>query len=665
MNGKMSWEKAYKSLLTHYQLSATSIPSEMKLEEVSQTLLGSDYTVSRMRSGPSSFGVDVDAALLVTADKEWIPIVLYEGVAYRLDEQGQHAQALRKGELDAVIDGLIFYRKSQVRNQLISFYRRNHKKVLQIMACGLLVNVFALSLPLFSSFVYDRVLGNNIHETLWALAVGLLLIGIIDFSLRVLRAHIAEKFSLTAETDIDREVFKSLLASKTQTLPPIGKFLDRYKRLLSSRDLLSSTYLLSLVDVPFLLLFALTVFAVGGAIVLVPLLFGFLMLLGNAIAQVPAHDYDMTSRDADEQKFRLLTDVLSAHEVVVGSGLRRDMFDRWRNACAKLSSHQGLSRYWKSIGLALANETAFLSYVFVIVAGAYLVDARELTAGGLLAISMLSSRMLSGFSSIVTLVTRYRDFRISMQEMDAILPNREQDGVAVQERKLTGRVSFDRVTCRLSENAPPVLKEIDLRINPGEIVGIAGVPGCGKTTLMRLIAGVSQPESGTVLIDHYPATSLPIQDIAANIGYKPQELCLVDGTVEYNVCAGQKNISPERREQALILSGLGWVFQQGGIDWLTEVGPRGSFLSGGQRQLVALARAMMDAKPVLLLDEPTNGLDTHLEAHLAKQIAQLRGTSTIFLSSHSRQMLSICDRIIVIGEGRILANGPREKILAA
>lgn len=658
-------KEAVEALLRYYKINPSSVCDGETQEDIERSLLGTGLAVRALRKAGTALGVGVDSALLCTEEGHWLAVIREEGQAFLLGADGRPQRVLTEADLQPVRRGWVLQKHVFSKKAIYAFYRNNHKAVLQLLTCGFIINVFALSLPLFSSFVYDKVLGNGIKETLWALAIGLLLIAIIDFSVKSVRAHIAERFAIRSETDIDRGVFEGLLNANAQTLPTVGRFLDRYKRLLSNRDFLSSTYLLSLVDLPFLLLFLLCIAYAAGPLVFVPLVYGGLMLLGSVGTMVPSFDYERKSRHADEQRFRILTDLLSSHEVVVTSFMRYEFAAKWRESCANVSSHLSLSRYWKTMGLTFSSSLAFLSYVTVIIGGVYMVDALTLTSGGLLAASMLSSRAMSSFSSIIMLVTRYKDFRSALTEMDKILPKSDTNQRTQVTTQLKGQISFDHVTCCLGESKSPVLSSINLRIDHGEMVGIAGVPGAGKTTLLRLIAGIVQPESGSVLIDHYPVAQLSPDVIAQTIGYKPQDFCLVEGTIEDNIRAGGQPLTTQQRDYILKASGLGWVFQQGGLNWSTQVGSRGTYLSGGQRQLVSLARALMYNRPVLLLDEPTNGLDVQLEKHLAKQLAACKGHATIIVSTHSRQLLSVCDRIIAVGESRILADGPREKILVA
>jgi len=546
---------------------------------------------------------------------------------------------------------------------LFAFLRRHKGPLVEILVCGFLINLFALSLPIFSSFVYDKILGNGITETLWALAGALALLMVVEFSVRNLRVFAAERFSITSGEEIDSDVFAKLLSSEAKSLPSVGGFLDKYKQTLAYRDFLSSSYLISLVDIPFLAFFLLAIIYAAGPLVLVPLVCGGILIASSSLTAMPVLDYERIARRAGEGRFRLLTDVLSAYEAVIGGAWKNDLSARWRGSCSAASLAESRARFWRSFGNSIASSMSFLAYVGVIVGGVYMVEDRALTSGGLLAATMLSSRTMASFSSVVSIFLRYREFKTSLKELGGILPAAEREAKAPVRGRLQGGLFLDQISCRLGKEQNTIFSALSLKIQPGEIVGIAGAPGAGKTTLLRMIAGVLKPDEGTVLIDHFPVRDLAPEDLSLNIGYKPQELCLMEGTIEENIRAGRAPLSVADREGVLNLSGLGWAFEQGGLDWTTEIGSRGGNLSGGQRQLVALARAFYGSPPLLLLDEPTNGLDTELGARLAKVLLHIKGKATVLISSHSRTMLSVCDRLIVVGQGKLLADGPRDKVL--
>jgi ATP-binding cassette subfamily B protein/ATP-binding cassette subfamily C protein LapB len=545
------------------------------------------------------------------------------------------------------------------------FLHMHKGRFFEIFLCGLLVNLFGLALPLFSSFVYDKILGNNIMETLWALVMGLGLIVIIEFCVKCLRTMVAERFAISSEADIDHSVFQNLLDTKTNELPPIGSLIEKYKQILNCRDLLSSSYLLSLVDLPFLLIFLAAITAVSGPLVLVAVVCGTIMVTTSFITSLSVLEYDKQARKAGEQRFGLLTDLLTARDAVIGSSLRDSLLQRWRQSSLASTQASSMARYWRAMGGTISSSVSYISYIAVLVGGAYMVQDQTLTAGGLLAASLLTSRTIANFGSVMNLIVRFREFQNALKELNQIFPAQPAQKPLAAYGQLQGGIKLEKVECRLKAGARPVLSGVSLNIQPGEMIGIAGAPGGGKTTLLRLIAGTLKPNEGVVMIDNIPLNKISPEDISINMGVKPQDFCLFDGTIEDNILAGRAPLSAEMRQNILQASGLFRSFQEGGLNWATDVGPRGSNLSGGQRQLVSIARAMLYDPPVLLLDEPTNGLDAALEAHLVQQLLQRKGRCTMLISTHSRQLLSACDRIVVVGQARILADGPREKILAS
>lgn len=549
--------------------------------------------------------------------------------------------------------------------EFLPFLRRHKARLLEILAGGLVVNLLALLFPLFSSFVYDKVLGNGVTETLWALAIGLCLVIALDFTVRATRALLTERFAVTAEADIDHALFRSLLAGDVGRQPSVGLVLDKYKQILGSRDFLSSAYMMSALDLPFLVLFLVAVAVVAGPLVLVPVVVGAATIGLHLLFVIPVHDYERQARRAGEQRFALLADTLTAREAIVGGRLRDELARQWRKASTRAGAASGRARYWHALAAALSLGASNLSYVCTIVGGALMVENRALTAGGLLAATMLSGRAMAALGSVVLLLTRYREFRQAMTEMDALLPPPPEAAEAPLRGAQPGRIRMMAVGCRLRPEAPPTLSGVTLSVEPGEMVGIAGHPGAGKTTALRIMAGILAPAEGQVLVGSLPVAALAPADVSATIGYKPQEPCLFEGSVEDNVRAGNPGATPQEMEDALAASGLALALSRGELTLATRIGPRGTNLSGGQRQMVALARALLGAPPILLLDEPNTGLDAQLEQALAGHLARLRPNRAIVVSTHSRTLLAACTRIVVMDGGKIITDGPRERVLGS
>lgn len=602
-------------------------------------------------------------SLLELETGNWIGVLGSHDNAVILSKKGEDIKPFSLVDMQDVTHAWVLTERVIDMRSVMPFLLRYKSYFIDLFIAAIIVNVFALVLPLFSSFVYDKILGNGIMETMWALVIGLGIVVGIEFCVRVVRINIAERFSVGSEVEIDHATFRNLLDMKSNKIPSIGGLLEKYKQILSYRDFLSSSYILALADLPFLLLFLLAIMVVSGPLVYISIVCGLLMIISNFILTPPVLDYDRQTRVASEQRLGLMTGLLTSREAIIGSALRDRLTERWRQASVTAVQTASKSRYWRGMANTVNTSISYISFIGVLVGGVYMVEEHTLTSGALLAASMLTSRTMGTFASVITLMLRYREFRIALYELNQIVPSVPNTTSSKIHGRLQGAIRFDHVSCSLRQGDKPVLSNINLNINPGEIIGIAGAPGAGKTTLLRLIAGVLEPDEGRILIDNIPLSHLSPQDISLNMGFKPQESCLLDGTVEENVRAGRPQLTAEVRRDVLNTSGLFRVFDDGALHWATEIGARGSNLSGGQRQLVALARALLTHPPLILLDEPTNGLDAPLEGHLASQLMQMRGKSTILVSTHSRNILSICDRIIVVGQSKILADGPREKIL--
>lgn len=649
-----SFSRALDGLLNALGRSAQTVaetPSQIDDSLVGQGLV---HRVLRLDGGPLPVG-DMVGLLLQIGDQSWLALIPSDAGWVGLDGAEPPAEhAGRAIALQPRVESL---------REILPFLRRHKGRLLEIMAGGLIVNLLALLFPLFSSFVYDKVLGNGITETLWALALGLGLAIILDFAVRAVRALLMERFAVASEADIDHALFQSLLSGSVTRLPSVGLVLDKYKQILASRDFLSTAYMLSALDIPFLLLFLLVITMIAGPLVLVPLVIGVLVIGAHMLFAIPVHDYEGQARRAGEQRFALLADTLTAREAIVGARMRDELARRWRRASVRAGEASGRARYWHGLAQSLSLSAGSLAYVAVLVAGAHMIESRTLTSGGLLAATMLTSRAMATLTSVVLLLTRYREFRQSLAELDRLLPPPPPAEPPRRHGPSRGHLHLVGVGCRLRADGPAALSEVSLKAAPGEIIGLAGHPGAGKTTLLRVLAGIISPDQGGALLDNRPIDRMDGDDVSASIGYKPQDPCLFEGSVEDNLRAGNLRAGDRQMATALTVSGLALAMERGELNLSTPVGPRGSNLSGGQKQMVALARALLGEPPVLLLDEPNTGLDAPLEKRLAEHLAALRPGRLIVLSSHSRTMLSVCTRIVIIDGGRIITDGARDKVM--
>ncbi|WP_337997883.1 peptidase domain-containing ABC transporter [Oleispirillum naphthae] len=661
MEASRPWGAALAALLA--ALGADAADAGKGPKDLDAALRGQGLSGTLMRLNGAGIPEAAGGGVLVEmADGGWVPLIDAGDGGFRTPE----------GEAVADLAGwAVSGRAALIRAagagvaRPLGFLRRYKGRAAEIMFGGLMINLFSLCFPLFGAFVYDKVLNNGITETLWALAIGLLLLIGLDYSIRGVRAHLVERFAAAAEADIDRSVFDKVLSGTLTALPSVGRVLDQYKQILGSRDFLSASAMLAAVDVPFLVLFLITVAWIGGFLVLVPLVLGSVLIGVHALAAVPTLEAEAEARRAGEARFTLLADALTSREAVVGGRFADALRLSWRRASLRAGAASGRSRFWHALAYAASADFSNLSYVSVIVTGAYMIEARELTTGRLLACSILTSRAIASLASVVTLIIRYRELARALSDLDATLPSPPPAAAAKPRGRLAGEVRLSGVSCRLRAGGPPALDGVDLLVRPGEFLGIAGRPGAGKTTLLRLVAGALRPDAGEALLDNVPVAALAPHDLSLNVGYKPQDLCLFEASLEDNLRLGQGEVTRAALDSAIRRAGLMPAIARGEINLTTSLGPRGSALSGGQRQMVALARAFVGEPSVLLLDEPTTGLDAPAEQHLAEVLKARPPGTTLLVSTHSRALLSICDRILVLDGGRVAALGPRDKVLVS
>lgn len=536
----------------------------------------------------------------------------------------------------------------------------------EILLAGIAINFIALLSPVFSMLVYDRIVGNRISETLWALALGMGLAALLDFSLRAIRAWYIEHIASNSDVMLDRALLRRLLHHDAAVLPPVGAVLNKYKELAAARDFITSGYLLSVADLPFYLLFMLTLWIIGGAVSLVPLVTGILMVASHVVCSIPARDYGSQSRKAAGVKVALLAEILSEGELLKTSLLRVPVARRWQGESEAAAAAGARGRFWTALGAASGNFWMIATTVGTLVAGVYQIEARALTTGGLIACTMLASRSMMSLASVTVLFTRFREMRRSGKELDELLGDGGETPAAAQSvapRPLEGRITVRRLGYRFKTDGPLALDGLTFNIEPGERVGLLGRPGSGKTTLMRCMAGVVRPSIGEVLVDGVAVRQHDAYSRARWLAYKPQEPILFEGTLEENILAGAEFAERGALACALEVAGLQEYIRRGELNLGMAIEPRGVNLSGGQRQAVALARSLVASPSILLLDEPTAGLDVAGEKAIAARLREFSQGRTLVVATHSHIMLAMLDRLIVVEGGKIVADGPRERVL--
>ncbi|NUU00786.1 peptidase domain-containing ABC transporter [Herbaspirillum robiniae] len=542
----------------------------------------------------------------------------------------------------------------------LSLLRAYGARFVEIIVAGILVNLLGLLMPLYSRLVYDKVIGNHIPETLWALTLGMLLFIALELVLRLIRVYYTEQLAGKLDVEFDEVSARRLLSAKVNA--PVGVVLARYRDLSSARDLLSSNYMLLLVDLPFLLLYLVVLGFVGGHLVWVLLVGGALLVGAQLLFKVPGNDYANAAMKAGTGKIDKLASIVFGMETLKTTLLQERLMRSFLADAASNAVAMAKSRFWMNAGYAVSSVGYTAISVATLVVGVYLVEDNALTVGALIAGSLLISRATTVLSSLAAFLGRIEMFRRARAEFDHLFGEEEQTGGAdVVRQEMRGLIQVGNLMLYLDKKETPTLKHVSLTIQPGEKVGIVGRSGSGKSTLLRALAGLHKPEEGHVLVDGVAVTAYAAEARMRNIGFKPQEPFIFDGTVAANIFIGER-VPGQVYEAALGVSALDDLIARGELRLDQALKAPGN-LSGGQRQMVALARVVASVPRILLLDEPTTGIDQQTEARIIERMVAFANGRTLVVATHSPALLRHMDRIVVIDGGRIVADGPRAQIL--
>ena len=532
----------------------------------------------------------------------------------------------------------------------------------EVGGASLLINVGQLLLPVFAMLVYDKVVSNGVFETLWALTIGMIIYLATDIALRIVRNQSIEGIGCNLARQSDEALWAKLTSQIDSPPGGFARFLSHYRDLSLSRDFVSSNYLLALADTPFVALYLLAIAFVAWPLAIVSmLLIALYSVLGLAI-QRRATTLGQEAEAQGTRKLAFMGEMLTSLDIVrtvPGAGA---FVRRWRDLSDEAAHVDGQRRMATSHLTTLSTAIQTCSTVTMLVAGAYLIEARLLTVGGLIAANLLTGRALASVGSLLTVLGKWKDFQRAATRMESSMTH-------IEEHECTPRPAIRGDIRILSlakhyEGRAPALDSVSLSVSPGERVALLGRPGAGKTTLLRCLAGLCQPSQGQILIDALSLGDISRTDRKRWLAWKPQEPALFAGTLEDNLRVAGAEIGSERFNLAIWASCLDVEFSNGCMNLGMQLDERGSNLSGGQRQKVALARAFAQPSRILLLDEPTLGLDPDSERLLAERLPQLLGKDDILImTTHSSIMLKVTQRVIALNEGKIIADGPTEKLV--
>ncbi len=539
-----------------------------------------------------------------------------------------------------------------------------------VLLASLLVNLLALALPLFSMNIYDRVIPNRAQSTLWVLATGVLIAFAFDYALRRARTTVLDEIGRDLDLRLSQKIYAKILAAPLSVRKGVtGNLVAKVSEFAIVRDFFASTTIVLIVDMAFFVLFLLVIAYIAGWLVMLPLVAAACMLaLGLRLQRKVIGAAIEAQTDYGLQQ-TLLVESISGMETLKSLAGEGTMLGRWRLLSELTAASQQRLRDISSTAVSMAATFQQACNVGLIVGGYYLFDAGKITMGAIIAIVMLSSRSLAPAAQFAFLLTRGQQARQVLDSLQKIWEDadeRKMGSASLTPEVRSANIKLEALDFAYPEAPVPSLSGIDLTIAPGDRIAVIGRVASGKSTLGRVLCGLYQPTGGAMLIDGIDSRQFRPGDVRAAFRYVGQDATLFSGTIKDNLALGAGLVDDEALIEAMRQVGADQFLSQdaGGFD--RAVGEAGGRLSGGQRAFLSLARALVSPAKLLFLDEPTGAMDGQTEKLFVDRLSQsLTAGQTLVISTHRPALFAVCNRLVVLDKGRIVADGPRDEVLAS
>ncbi len=546
--------------------------------------------------------------------------------------------------------------------------KRSKKIYMDVIAASIIINIFVLASPLFTMNVYDRVVPNNATDTLWVLALGVGVVYFIDLFLKFTRSYFLEIAGKKSDIIMSSLIYEQVLDMKMAHRPKsVGSFASNLRDFDSIKNFFTSSTMAALVDLPFVVIFLLTIHFIAGFLVIVPIFVMLVILTYTLAVREPLQKSIESTYQAAATRNGILIESLSSMETIKTMGAAGSSQWHWEEATGEIANRSIKS---KILSTSISTVTSFLAQlntIIVILVGVYMIKEMELTMGGLIATMILSGRVIAPMGQVASLISSYEQTKTAYKALDDImkLPVERPDGKQFIKRdKLKGKIEFRNVSFKYPDTSKGALERVSFVINAGEKVGIIGKNGSGKTTVEKIMLGLFEPSEGSVLIDGIDIKQIDPADLRKNIGYVPQDVVLFKGTVKQNIVYKAPYVSDVTIVKAAKISGVDDFINNHPQGFDLPIGERGDGISGGQKQSIAVARAFLLDFPIMLLDEPTNFMDSSSELKLERNLKESLKNKTAVLVTHKKSLLDIVDRLIVLDNGRVVLDGKKDEVIA-
>jgi ATP-binding cassette subfamily C protein LapB len=538
-----------------------------------------------------------------------------------------------------------------------------------VLVAAFLINIFATIIPFFSMNVYDRVIPSKAEETLWMLALGVFIVVGLDYFLKMVRSHFVDLAGSRIDVKLSALIMEKVMGMKLVDKPlSVGSFAQTLRSFESVRDFMSSATVTTLIDLPFAILFLILIGWIAWPLIFIPILAALLIIIYSLHIKRQVHALTEQTYRTTALRNSTLIESLSALETLKSLGAENYIQTRWESISAQLAKVSSSIRHKNHAATGLVSSMSSVCVVANVVLGVYLIDLKMLTMGGLIASGMFISRIIAPLAQTVGLIMQYENAKMSLGMLEEQMkkPGERSEKMSFVHRDhIKGDIEFRDVKFAYPNQESLALNGISFNIKQGEHVAIIGKTGSGKTTLTRLIMAMYQPTEGAVRVDGIDLRQLDPADLRSHIGCVEQHTVLFFGTLRENITLGAPHAEDNQILNAADVGMLSDLVNRHPRGFDMMVGERGEFLSGGQRQCVAIARAALMSPSILLFDEPTSAMDFSTESMFIKKMETYSEDKTMVIVTHRMSLLSLAKRVIVMDQGRIVADGPKEAVLEA
>ena len=541
----------------------------------------------------------------------------------------------------------------------------NKKIYYQIILASIFINLFAISSAFYIMTVYDKVVPNSAYSSLIALTIGMVAVHIFDFIMKMLRSYFTDIAGQKLDDVVAVKLYDKISSHDSSILGRSNSnIISSIREFETFRDFFTSSSLVVFIDIPFMILFIAVLWFIGGLVALVPTLIAPIVIIITTLVQPNLKKLADEELGTKQSKLGVLTELLNNHETVKTIAGGNFLKGRWTKSVSDQNKLSVVSKVFANFSTTFAQSGIAASQTFIVFFGIFLIASTDLTMGALVACVILSGRTLSPLAQLSGILNKFNSASAAFRKIDILMEEEaREETVSTETATVLGQGKINVKNLNYSKDDKIILNDISLNINPNESIGIIGPVGGGKSSFLKALVGYYSLSNGMIKIDDYDINNIPGEKIREQIAYLPQSTQLFHDTVQENIVAGLEDVSDERIVMAAKKANAHQFISAMPGGYGAILFENGKNLSGGQRQKIALARTFLRQPSIIILDEPTNSLDNETEQVMTSYIEDSCKDKTVIIATHKHSLLSLVDRVIIIVDGKIIADGPKGKIL--